>query len=64
MKIEGNLEPMKLSLFMSTFGNLKNVAITELLGDLANQFRNADKTINVALMLEKYLELYPDTTLE
>lgn len=64
MKIETNLEPMKLSLFMSTFENLKNVSIIELLGDLANQFRNADKTVDVALMLDKYLELYPDTTLE
>lgn len=64
MKIDGNLEPMKLSMFISTFENLKVKGIMELLGDLANQFKNADKTINVALMLDKYLDLYPDTTLD
>jgi len=64
MKIDGNLEPMKLSLFISTFENLKvKGIIMELLGDLANQFKNADKKINVALMLDKYLDLYPETTL-
>jgi len=64
MKIDGNLESMKLSLFISTFENLKvKGVIMELLRDLANQFKNADKTINVALMLDKYLDLYPETTL-
>ncbi|XP_029344400.1 uncharacterized protein LOC100571395 [Acyrthosiphon pisum] len=64
MKIDGNLEPMKLSLFISTFENLKvKGIIMELLVDLANQFKNADTNINVALMLDKYLDLYPNTTL-
>ncbi|XP_022177348.1 leucine-rich repeat-containing protein 74A-like [Myzus persicae] len=64
MKNDGNLEPMKFSLFISTFANLKvKGVIMELIEGLANQFRNADKTINVALMLDKYLDLYPDTTL-
>jgi len=64
MKIDGNLEPMKSSIFISIFENLKvKEMIMELLGDLAHQFMNADKTIDVALMLDKYLDLYPDTTL-
>lgn len=64
MKIDGNSEPMKSSMFISTFENLKvKEMIMELLGDLAHQFMNADKTIDVALMLDKYLDLYPDTAL-
>lgn len=64
MKVDKTLEPMTLSLFISTFEKLKIKGIGELLSDLANQFKNPDKTINVALMLDKYLDLYPETKLE
>jgi len=64
MKNDDNLEPMKLNLFISMFEKLKINGIIELLNDLANQFKNVDNNINVALMLDKYLDLYPDTVLE
>lgn len=61
MRKENNLEPMKRDVFISTFGKLKIKGGDEVIQELARVFRNTKKKIDVALMLDKYLELYPDT---
>lgn len=61
MKKEENLEPMKRDEFISTFGSLKIKGGDEVIQELARVFRNTKKKIDVPLMLDKYLELYPDT---
>lgn len=63
MKSEGNLEPMKKAVFISTFGKLKIVDSEEVIQDMAKVFQDSNKKVNVALMLDKYLELYPDTSI-
>lgn len=58
MKNEGNLEPMKRSAFLSTFEKLQINGAAEVINELANAFKNTDKRIDVALMLDKYFKLY------
>lgn len=62
MKKEGKLEPMKKDVFLQTFKNLKIKNGEEVIEELAKAFKQKNKRIDVALMLDKYLELYPDTT--
>lgn len=63
MKITGNLRPMKKAVFISMFGKLKIVGSEEVIQDIAKVFQDSNKKVDVALMLDKYVELYPDTSL-
>lgn len=61
MKSEENLEPMKKNVFILTFEKLNIKGGEAVINELAKVFKNANKKIDVALMLDKYLEIYPDT---
>lgn len=63
MEKEGKLEPMIKKIFVSTFQKLNIKNSDEIIQELAKIFRNKSKKIDVALMLKKYLELYPSTTI-
>lgn len=63
MRKEGQLEPMKKTEFLSTFKNLKIKNSDETIEELAKAFKNSKRRIDVDLMLNKYLQLYPDTKL-
>lgn len=61
MKSEENLEPMKKNIFLLTFGKLDIKGGEAVIIELARVFKNTNKKIDVALMLDKYLEIFPDT---
>lgn len=61
MKNEGNLEPMKKKIFLLTFGKLNIKGGEEVINELAKVFKDINKKIDVSLMLDKYLKIYPDT---
>lgn len=63
MKNEGNLEPMKKTVFLSLFEKLNIKGGMEIIEDFIKVFKNSKKKIDVAVMLDKYLELYPNTKL-
>lgn len=63
MKNEGNLEPMTKTKFISTFKQLNIKDSEEIIEELAKEFRNTNKKIDVTLMLNKYLEIYPNTAI-
>lgn len=62
MKKEGKLEPMKKDVFLQTFKHLNIKNGEEVIEELAKAFKYKNKRIDIALMLDKYLKLYPDTT--
>jgi hypothetical protein len=61
MKTENNFESVKSSVFLSTFENFNIKGGADIVQALAEVFQNGKNKINVALMLDKYLSLYPDT---
>jgi len=63
MKKEGNLEPMTQPIFLSTFKKLNIKDSNDVIEELAIAFQDSKKRVNVALMLDKYLQIYPDTIL-
>lgn len=63
MKKEGNLEPMTKTIFLSTFQKLNIKDSNDVIEELAKAFQDSRKRVDVALMLDKYLQLYPDTKL-
>lgn len=54
---------MTKTVFLSLFTKLKIKGSGEVIEELAKVFKNPKKKIDVALMLDKYLKLYPDTKL-
>lgn len=64
MKNEGNLGPMAKKKFISTFQKLNIKDSEDIIQELAKIFRDTNKKIDLVLMLKKYLELYPDTTIK
>lgn len=62
MKKEGKLEPMKKDVFLQTCKHLNIKNGEEVIEELAKAFKQKNKRIDLALMLDKYLELYPNTT--
>lgn len=63
MREEGQLEPMKKTEFLSTFQNLKIKNSDETIEELAKAFKDSKRRIDLVLMLNKYLRLYPNTKL-
>lgn len=63
MRKKGQLEPMKKTEFLSTFQNLKIKGSDETIEELAKAFKDSKRRIDIVLMLNKYLRLYPDTKL-
>ncbi|XP_050534760.1 leucine-rich repeat-containing protein 74B-like [Daktulosphaira vitifoliae] len=63
LKQDGKLIPMKMSNFLLLLEGLKINGTEDLLSLLARQFRNSEKKVDVELMLDKYMELYPNTEL-
>lgn len=61
MKKEGILQPMKKDTFLKIFGNLKINNSVEIIEELAKVFSQKNKKVDVALILDKYLKLYPET---
>lgn len=63
IKNENNEELVGRTYFLSTFKKLNIKGGEETIEALFDAFANKNKQINLPIMLEKYLVLYPDTKL-
>lgn len=63
LKNSENLTPMKTKDFIALLEGLRIKETEDLFLLLARAFRNSAKKVDVELMLNRYMELYPNTEL-